>query len=113
MSSDGKMNAHDVATLMKEFNAQLIIAQEKVENNIINLEKIRAEMKDATRELKEAKEIYNSSWKCFLANHWLKVSCLLIIFFSGIYIITKGKKLETEIPNHLINKIEDLTTPKN
>jgi hypothetical protein len=109
--SDGKMDAHGVAALIKDYNAQLVIAQEKVENNIRNIEAIRTEMREATRELREAKEIYNSSWKCFLANHWLKGAVLLVIFFVGMYFLIDGKKVETTTSDGFTNKIEDLRTP--
>lgn len=94
--SDGKMDAHALAALLKDYNAQMILAQEKVENNIKNIEAIRTEMKEATRELKEAKAIYDSSWKCFIANHCLnwKGALLLIIIFAGLYFIIDGKKGE-------------------
>ena len=111
MSGDGKMDANDLAKLMRDFNTQLITAQDKVENNIKNIEAIRTEMREATRELKEAKEIYNSSWKCFLANHWSKVVVLLIIIFLGMYFLIDGKKLKTTTPDGYTNEIEDLRTP--
>lgn len=91
MSGDGKIDAQGVAVLIKEYNTQLVICQEKVENNIKNIEAIRSEMREATRGLQEARDIYNSSWKNYLSHNWWKVAILLVIIFFGLYLMFDGR----------------------
>jgi hypothetical protein len=91
MSGDGKMDAQGVAALIKDYNVQLVIAQEKVENNIKNIETIRSEMREATRELKEAKEIYDASLPCYLSKNWWKILLIIIAIFVGLIFLFDGK----------------------
>jgi len=107
--NDGKLDAKEVAELLKEWQKEISVAYGKVETAINNIGEIRSEIREATKQISDAKAIYDSSWKCFLVNHWWKAAILLGI----LYFLIDGKKWEGSKTSNgdYTGKIEDLKTP--
>lgn len=114
-NNDGKLDAREVAELLKEWQKEISSANAKVETAIKSIEEIRSEMRNATKQISDAKAIYDSSWKSYFANNWWKGAIVLIIVLAGLYFLIEGKKLETsKTPDGgFNNKIEDLRTKNN
>jgi hypothetical protein len=79
-NNDGRLDAQQVSELLKEWQKQVIIANEKVENNIRSIEQIRGEIRSAIAELRDAKEIYSSSLKCYFATNWWKIYSFIFLW---------------------------------